>query len=264
MQDRRAAESVRESVNRGGSETMEKALLEQKKPVAWSGGKFMEGVRDCLPTVLGYLSIGFAAGVIGKTSGLNLVEITLMSLFVYAGSAQFIMSGMLAAGSSSVAVTLTVFLVNLRHLLMSAALAPYFRHLSVWKNALLGAELTDETFGVASTRLEREGRGSGWWMFGLNLTAHVNWVLATAIGALFGQWIDDPKEYGLDFALPAMFIGLLAIQLLARSKWRVDLIVLFTSVVCTLAGSFWLSPSLSVLAAIVIAATVGMGVEKSR
>ncbi|MNI84614.1 hypothetical protein D3C73_1415350 [compost metagenome] len=101
-------------------------------------------------------------------------------------------------------------------------------------------------------------------MLGLNVTAHVNWVLATAIGALFGQWIDDPHEYGLDFALPAMFIGLLVIQLLARSKWRVDLIVLGTSVICTLAGSFWLSPSLSVLAAIVIAATVGMGVEKSR
>jgi 4-azaleucine resistance transporter AzlC len=243
---------------------MEKMMVERKKTAFWPDSRFLEGVRDCLPTVLGYLSIGFAAGVIGKTSGLNLAEITLMSIFVYAGSAQFIMSGMLAVGSSSVAITLTVFLVNLRHLLMSAAMAPYFRHLPAWKNALLGAELTDETFGVASTRLEREGTGSGWWMFGLNITAHVNWVLATAIGALFGQWIDDPKAYGLDFALPAMFIGLLAIQLLARSRWRVDLIVLGTSVLVTLAGSFWLSPSLSVLVAIVVAATVGMGVEGSR
>jgi 4-azaleucine resistance transporter AzlC len=243
---------------------LEKLAFREKKAATWQTSPFMEGVRDCLPTVLGYLSIGFAAGVIGKTSGLSLVEITLMSLFVYAGSAQFIMSGMLAVGSSSAAITVTVFLVNLRHLLMSAALAPYFRHLPAWKNALLGAQLTDETFGVASTRLEREGRGSGWWMLGLNVTAHVNWVLATAIGALFGQWIDDPQEYGLDFALPAMFIGLLVIQLLARSKWRVDLIVLGTAVICTLAGSFWLSPSLSVLAAIVVAATVGMGVEKSR
>ncbi|MDF2924016.1 MAG: branched-chain amino acid permease [Paenibacillaceae bacterium] len=244
---------------------MEKIALEGKKPaVVWANGKFLEGVKDCLPTVLGYLSIGFAAGVIGKTSGLNLMEITLMSVFVYAGSAQFIMSGMLAAGSSGFAIVMTVFLVNLRHLLMSASMAPYFRHLPMWKNALLGAQLTDETFGVASTKLEGQTRGSGWWMFGMNLTAHVNWVAATAIGALFGQWIDDPEEYGLDFALPAMFIGLLSIQLLSRSKWRIDLIVLAVSVICTFSGSFWLSPSMSVLVAIVVAATVGMGVESSR
>jgi 4-azaleucine resistance transporter AzlC len=236
------------------------AAQHQKRPP----GAFMEGVKDCIPTVLGYLSIGFAAGVIGKTSGLTVMEIVLMSVFVYAGSAQFIMAGMLAAGSTGLAITMTVFLVNLRHLLMSASMAPYFRHLPVWKNIILGAQLTDETFGVAATRLAGEGRGSGRWMFGLNVTAQVNWILATAIGAVFGMWIDDPGGYGLDFALPAMFIGLLALQLLARSKWRTDVIVMGVAVAATLTGSLWMSPSLSVLAAIVLAALAGMWVEAWR
>lgn len=230
----------------------------------WRDGSFMQGVKDCIPTVLGYLSIGFAAGVIGKTSGLTVMEIVMMSVFVYAGSAQFIMAGMLAAGSSGIAITMTVFLVNLRHLLMSAAMAPYFRHLPIWKNAVLGAQLTDETFGVASARLSGEERASGRWMFGLNVTAQANWVLATAIGAVFGMWIDDPGGYGLHYALPAMFIGLLVLQLLARSKWRTDAVVMAVAVGATLAGSFWMSPSLSVLAAIVLAAAAGMGVEAWR
>lgn len=243
---------------------MEKLVPQSRSRADWKPGPFVQGVKDCLPTVLGYLSIGFAAGVIGRTSGLSILEIVCMSVFVYAGSAQFIMSGMIMAGSTGMAVVLTVFLVNLRHLLMSAALAPYFRHLPMWKNAVLGAQLTDETFGVAVTRLERDGKGSGWWMLGLNMTAQANWVLATVIGALFGQWIDDPHEYGLDFALPGMFIGLLVLQLISRSKWRVDILVLTVAVVCTLVGSLWLSPSASVLAAVVAAATAGLLAEVGR
>lgn len=243
---------------------MEKPVGMIARGNGWPDSAFMQGVKDCIPTVLGYLSIGFAAGVIGKTSGLSVMEILLMSVFVYAGSAQFIMAGMLAAGSSGIAIAMTVFLVNLRHLLMSASMAPYFRHLPIWKNVILGAQLTDETFGVATTRLAGESRASGRWMLGLNATAQVNWVAATVIGALFGMWIDDPGGFGLDYALPAMFIGLLALQLLARSKWRTDAIVMAVAVAATLAGSLWMSPSVSVLAAIVLAASAGMWVEAWR
>lgn len=244
---------------------MEKSWSRSSLSKGWAAdGAFLQGVKDCIPTVLGYLSIGFAAGVIGKTSGLSVMEIVLMSIFVYAGSAQFIMSAMLAAGSPGLAITMTVFLVNLRHLLMSASMAPYFRHLPVWKNMILGAQLTDETFGVASTLLPGRSRGSGRWMLGLHMTAQLNWILATAIGAVFGLWIEDPSGLGLDFALPGMFIGLLVLQLLARTKWRTDLIVMGVAVFTTLAGSFWLSPSLSVLLAIVLAATAGMAVDAWR
>lgn len=110
---------------------------------------FMRGVKDCVPTLLGYLSIGLAAGVVQKTAGLSIAEIALMSLILYAGSAQFIAAGMIAASSSPTAIIITILFVNLRHLLLSAALSPYFRHLSPLRNILVGSLLTDETFGVA-------------------------------------------------------------------------------------------------------------------
>ncbi|WP_213583584.1 AzlC family ABC transporter permease [Paenibacillus sp. J2TS4] len=223
---------------------------------------FMQGVKDCLPTVMGYLSIGFAAGVLEKTAGLSLAEIALMSLLLYAGSAQFIAAGMLALSSPATAIIFTVFFVNLRHLLMSAAVAPYFRHLPVWKNVLIGSQLTDETFGVAVTKLSGKSRGSARWMFGLNLTAYINWLLANLAGGIFGQWIASPEAYGLDFALPAMFIGLFMLQLTERKKYRLDLVVAISAVVMAVAGSVFLSESAGVLIAIVIAASIGVWVEK--
>src|SRR3954452_9793422 len=110
---------------------------------------FWKGVKDCVPTLLGYLSIGFAAGVVEKTAGLSIAEIALMSILLYAGSGQFIAAGMIAASNPISAIIFTVFFINLRHLLLSAAIAPYFQHLSPWKNLSVGSLLTDETFGVA-------------------------------------------------------------------------------------------------------------------
>ncbi|WP_019121756.1 AzlC family ABC transporter permease [Brevibacillus massiliensis] len=227
-----------------------------------SDESFMQGVKDCLPTVLGYLSIGFAAGVVEKTSGMSLAEIVLMSLLLYAGSAQFIAAGMMVAGNPATAIIFTVFFVNLRHLLMSAAIAPYFRHLPFWKNVSIGALLTDETFGVAATRLSRKSKGSYQWMSGLNLTGYINWLIANVAGGIFGQWITAPEKFGLDFALPAMFIGLFMLQLIERSKYGVDLLVAISAVVMAVAGTVYVSESAGVLIAIIIAASIGVWVEK--
>jgi len=226
------------------------------------GENFLQGVKDCLPTVLGYLSIGFAAGVVEKTAGMSIAEIILMSAVLYAGSAQFIFAAMLAAGNPAISIIFTIFFVNLRHLLMSAAIAPYFRHLPVWKNVLLGSQLTDETFGVAIAQLSEKVKGSGKWMFGLNLTAYLNWVLANVAGAVFGQWITSPEKLGLDFALSAMFIGLFTMQWLARSKVGADLIVAASAVAASVIGAVFVSESVGVFIAIIIAASIGVWVEK--
>ncbi|ASA21399.1 AzlC family ABC transporter permease [Paenibacillus donghaensis] len=223
---------------------------------------FLQGVKDCLPTLLGYLSIGFAAGVVEKTAGLTLAEIALMSTLLYAGSAQFIAAGMIAAGSTVSGIIITILFVNLRHLLLSAALSPYFRHLTPLRNLLLGALLTDETFGVAITRAARSRRISERWMHGLNLTAYLNWIIANMAGAFLGQWIAEPERYGLDFALPAMFIGLLVLTLVSRSKYAADIAVGLTAVVLAVVVSILVSPSMGVIVATVVAATLGMVVEQ--
>ncbi|WP_228744988.1 AzlC family ABC transporter permease [Paenibacillus sp. S150] len=223
---------------------------------------FLQGVRDCLPTLLGYLSIGFAAGVVEKTAGLSVAEIAMISIILYAGSAQFIAAGMIAAGSTATSIVLTILLVNLRHLLLSAALSPYFRHLTPLRNMLIGGLLTDETFGVAIQRSTSSKAISEKWMHGLNLTAYLNWLLANVAGAFFGQWIANPEQWGLDFALPAMFIGLLVLTIQSRNKIVTDILVGAAAVVIAVGVSVLWSPSMGVIAAAIAASMIGVLIER--
>ncbi|WP_339287712.1 AzlC family ABC transporter permease [Paenibacillus sp. FSL E2-0201] len=223
---------------------------------------FLKGVKDCIPTLLGYLSIGLAAGVVQKTAGLSIAEIALISLILYAGSAQFIAAGMIAVSSSPAAIIITIFIVNLRHILLSAALSPYFRHLTPLRNMLVGSLLTDETFGVAINQTLNKERISEQWMHGLNITAYLNWFLANIAGAFLAQWISDPDQFGLQFALPAMFIGILVISMMDRKKIRLDLVVAILAVIIAIGSSFLFSSSVGVIIATVIASTIGMVFEK--
>jgi len=223
---------------------------------------FMQGVKDCIPTLLGYLSIGFAAGVIEMTAGLSLAETALLSLILYAGSAQFIAAGMLASNGSAVAIMFTIFFVNLRHLLLSAAVSPYFRHLTPLKNMWIGSLLTDESFGVAMTRAIGRERLSERWMHGLNITAYLNWFVANMAGAYFGRWITNPERLGLDYALPAMFIGLVVLQLMHRKNKKIHINVAIIAVVCVIFASMASLGSMSVIVAAVIAATMGVFMER--
>lgn len=221
-----------------------------------------QGVKDCIPTLLGYLSIGFAAGVVEKTSGLSIAEIALMSLLLYAGSGQFIAAGMIAASNPISAIIFTIFFINIRHLLLSAALSPYFRHLSPWKNMTVGALLTDETFGVSINHLQNKRQASYKWMLGLNITAYLNWFVANIAGGYFGKWIPDPEKYGLDFAMAGMFIGLLVLQTLSRKKYFVDIIVAVSAVIIVIVVSFFASGSTGVMTAVILATTIGMVMER--
>lgn len=223
---------------------------------------FLQGVKDCLPTLLVYLSIGFAAGVVGNTSGLSVTEVVLMSLLIYAGSAQFIVAGMIAAQGSALAIVLMVFIVNLRHLLLSAALSPYFRRLPPLRTIAVGSLLTDETFGVAMTHAANKQAIGERWMHGLNSTAYLSWIVSTAAGAFFGQWIADPETFGLDFALPAMFIGLLVLQMAGREQIRKDLLVAAAAALIVVGASLMFSGSAAVIVATVFAATIGTVVER--
>lgn len=223
---------------------------------------FLQGVKACLPTLLGYASIGIAAGVVQTTAGLSISEITLFCLLLYAGSAQFIAVGMMASGSSITAIAITAFFVNARYILLSAAVSPYFRHLSAFKNMLIGFLLSDETFGVAIQKTVNTKEISEKWMHGLNITAYMGWWIANLIGALLGQWISSPEKWGLDFALVGMFIGLLVLSLLGRKQLKLDIVVGTVAVVVGVGSTLLLSGSLGVILATIIAATVGMVVEK--
>jgi predicted branched-subunit amino acid permease len=99
-------------------------------------------------------------------------------------------------------------------------------------------------------------------MYGLNITAYLNWFIANIAGAFFGAWISDPEKFGLDFALPGMFIGLLVLQLVSRRKLLRDVIVALSAVAIVVGVSLVTSGSVGVIVATIIASTIGMAVEK--
>lgn len=221
---------------------------------------FNEGIKACVPTILGYAGIGIAAGVVGKSVGLSILEIALMSILVYAGSAQFIICGMLAIQSPISAIILTTFLVNLRHFLMSMSIATYFKSTPLKTSIGIGTLLTDESYGVLMTALNNNYSVSSNWTNGLNITAYISWILATVTGGLLGNWIPDPHLLGLDFALVAMFIGLFVLQvdLPIRKQTKKTVIVLLTVCVSLYVLMAFVSAELAILLATLLGCTVGV------
>lgn len=229
-----------------------------------AGDSFFQGVKDCIPTLLGYISIGFAFGVVGIASKLSILEIFLLSALVYAGSAQFIFAGLYVAGAPMSVIIITTFIVNLRHFLMSLTVAPYFTRYSALRNVGFVSLLTDETFGVAVTKAGRDKQLGGRWMDGLNLTAYLTWIAACVVGGLVGNWIPNPDRWGLDYALVAMFIALLVLNLANTTKDRLKLSLKLIGYVFAILYilSYFMPGHLAVLLSTIIAATIGVISEK--
>lgn len=223
--------------------------------------RFTDGSRAALPVVLGYLSIGFAAGVVERAAGLSVAEVLLLSTVLYAGSAQFVLASMIASGNSGWAIVATVFFVNLRHLLLSAALAPSLAGLPAWKNALLGAQLTDETFVVAWSRVVRGGTISAGWLAGLNLSAWSAWGAANVAGALLGETLGNARTLGFDFALAAMFATLLVLQINAPALQGRGPAIALVAAACSIVVAAVGPDNTNVIAATLIAATLGLGMS---
>lgn len=219
--------------------------------------RFALGVADSLPIVMGYVPIGLALGVLAAQAGLSTLETGAMSVFVYAGASQFIGVSMIASGLSPLTIALTTLLVNLRHMLMSAALSPYMKDVKRTEAAALSFFVTDESFAVSEAAFRRRGRADVMYMVGLYLTAYTSWVLATVAGAIVGSAFAVPEGLGLDFALPAMFIGLLAGQLRDHVGFIVAIVAAATALVAGAALGPW-----TVMVASVVAATIGVGVTR--
>ena len=164
------------------------------------------GMRAAIPVVLGYLAIGFAAGAVGAAEGLSPLEIVLLSLLLFAGSAQFVFAD-LYAGSPAALVS-AVFLVNFRHFLYSASLSQKLRKLTPAARFAIGAQLTDETFSVASATLKAPLQRAR-WMIALNFVSYSAWCMGNLAGAVATGGIEFA---GAEFALAAMFAALLMLQ----------------------------------------------------
>ncbi|HSW35538.1 MAG TPA: AzlC family ABC transporter permease [Candidatus Limnocylindrales bacterium] len=225
-----------------------------------TGGQVVAGMIRSIPIMLGYLPVGFAFGVLATTAGLTLHATLAMSVFVYAGSSQLIAVGLIDAGTGTAAIAVTVFLVNLRHMLMSAYLAPYIGHLKNWLQVWFGYELTDETFAVHSAFFRSKGIPSVVELIALNMSAHLAWIGGSVLGAWAGGRLAfDTAAFGFDYALPGMFIALLVVQIDSRRRTLVAVLAALFGLAFYLAGM----QQLYIILATVIAATIGVVIEKN-
>jgi len=204
------------------------------------------------PICLGYVPIGLAFGVLAHNAGLAPWEIGLMSVFVYAGSSQFIAISMLASGAGVMPIVLTTFVVNLRHLLMSSSLAVYLQRLGVGRLSLYAYGVTDESFALNMTCF-RDGAWDWRRALALNQTANMAWIVGTVLGGYGGQFI-PAGAFGIDYALPAMFICLLVFQI----RDRLHVLVAVLSGLLAVAFSLLLPGNAYIVMASVIAATFGI------
>ncbi len=205
----------------------------------------ISGIRAALPIVLGYIGIGLAAGLIASQAGLSVIEIGLVSLLVFAGSAQFVFAQLYLTGATTLVPT--VFLLNFRHFLYSASFAPLVRHLPLWQRIAIGAQLTDETFAIGSALLKGHPLAHGSWMIALNFASYTAWFLGNLSGALIGSRLNNLDELGLDFALPAMFAAILMLLVIGSDRLMVALLAVFVAASLTLFIDLWFPSSFTTL-----------------
>lgn len=171
-------------------------------------GEFKSGLAAGVPILVGYLPVAVAFGILSKTTGLTPWQGFSISAFVFAGASQFIALNLLAVGAGLGEIILTTFIVNLRHLLMSASLSARITAKQAVK-PFLAFGVTDEVFSVASFR---EGGVTPGFLLALELTAYSSWVAGTVLGYLLGAILPPLLSASMGIALYAMFVALLVPQ----------------------------------------------------
>lgn len=168
---------------------------------------FWAGARAEIPLLIGVAPFGIIYGVLALNAGLTRAAAQGMSSIVFAGSAQFITTQLVQDAVPGLIIVLTIAVVNLRHMLYSASVAPYVRALPMRWKVLLSYLLTDEAYAVTILHYENDDPPDGRWFFlGAGLALWTTWQASTATGILVGTTL--PESWPLDFALPLTFIAI--------------------------------------------------------
>jgi 4-azaleucine resistance transporter AzlC len=185
--------------------------------VKTKGQEFWNGVRDEAPILLGVVPFGLLFGALAISAHLSSLAAQAMSSIIFAGSAQLIAAQLVGTGTSGLVILMVVFVVNLRHALYSASVAPHVKRLNTGWRLLLSYLLTDEAYAVTITHYNREGDSETrhWYFLGAGLTLWSSWQVSTAIGIFIGAQL--PSGWPLGFILPLTFIALVVPALRDRA-----------------------------------------------
>ncbi len=222
--------------------------------------EFVGGFKAELPILLGGAPFGLIYGVLAIGAGLPASVSQAMSAIVLAGSAQFLAAQLFKLSTPGLVILLTTFIINLRHVLYSASVAPYLKPLD-WKwKGLLAYCLTDEAYAVVITHYNQSPDPPAvpshrhWYFLGAGMALWLTWQISTAVGILLGAQV--PGSWGLDFTLALTFIALVVPAL----KDRPSLAVAFTAGIVAVLAAGW-PYRLGLMAAALSGILAGLWVE---
>ena len=208
----------------------------QFQAVEGTGANFRLGFFRGLPIALGYAPVAFAFGVLCVQNHIPPALAIAMSVFMLAGSGQFITLSMWCSGAGILSTTVAVFVTNLRYILMAVALFPYVGKLKGFSRLLYGWQITDELFALHVTAFQKGWPLDKTAVFTATCSAHIGWVGGTIAGVFCGGLVTDVKPLGLDYALAAMFLALLVPQCTDRLHVLAAVMGAFFSVALKSAG----------------------------
>lgn len=207
---------------------------------------------DTIPVMTGYIFLGFGFGIIMLQNGYNPLWSIAMSLFIFAGSMQYVAVGLLTSGASLLTAALTTFVVNARHVFYGISMIDAYKGTGRKKPYLIFA-LTDETYSLVSREQLPENIDRHKYFFLVSLFDQSYWVLGTLLGALLGALLPINYE-GIDFVLTALFVTIFVEQWLSTKNHIPAIIGVGASVICLLifGSSSFLIPSMILIAALLV------------
>ena len=232
--------------------------------------EFFSGIKDELPILIEVIPFGIIFGVLALEAGILPIASQAMSSIIFAGSAQIVTTQLVAVGAPGLVIVLTVGVVNLRHLLYSASIAPYMRSLKFSWKWLLAYLLTDEAYAVTIHHYEysdqqnitknpinksdANGNYKHWFFLGAGLALWTTWQISTAMGILLGAVV--PENWSLDFTLALTFIALVIPNLKDRSSTTAAIVAGVAAV-----AAFHLPYKLGLIVAALLGILVGVLLE---
>ncbi|HEX5167002.1 MAG TPA: AzlC family ABC transporter permease [Thermomicrobiales bacterium] len=223
------------------------------------GEQLRLGFLAMIPLWPGVASFSVAFAIMARAAGYSAVETQLMSMLVYAGSAQLAMVTLYAGGAGALSIVLTALILNLRHVLYGLSVNGQVEPHERPRRSLLAFFLTDESYGIA-TREWLAGRGSAAFLLGTGFSLYAVFALMTLAGILFGSLLPDVERSGLDFIFPLSFLALLLPLLTSRLQ---ILVAVVAGGIALTAGQVF-DGGVTILLATIAAASCGVLLERGR
>ena len=189
-------------------------------------------IINTIPVMMGYIVLGIGFGILFEKSGYGILWTLAMSIFVFAGSMQYVAVGLITGGASLISTALTTLMVNARHLFYGISMINRYKGAGLKKLYLMFA-LTDETYSLVCNGDYPEGEDPHWYCFLVSLCNQCYWVAGSALGAILGAAITF-NTAGIEFSMTALFVTIFVEQWLTSKEHRPALIGISASVLCLL------------------------------